>query len=73
MSYKVDFYTLAKMNDEETGNIRQSTGHCFTDAEIDEIPSVLNKYLEPKKQVAVILKIENLNGFVLSHNHHINK
>ncbi len=65
MSYKVSFYTLAKMSDGRIGNIRQSSDVCYTDIEIEEIPSMLDRALEPKKRVAVIQEIKKVDGFVL--------
>lgn len=65
MSYKVNYYTLAKMSDGGTGNIKQETGHFFTDSVIETIPCVLANYLEPKKRVGVIEKIENVKGICL--------
>ena len=62
MSYKVSYYTLAIMNDGGYGNIKQETGHVFTDTEIKDIPEHLNKFLEPKKRIGVIEKIEDLKG-----------
>lgn len=65
MSYKVNYYTLAKMNDGKNGNIIQDTNHFFTDLKIEDIPKKLNEYLEPKKQIGVIEKIENVKGICL--------
>ena len=65
MSYKVNYYTLAKMEDGRIGNIRQSTGHLFTDKEISEIPKALDDYLKKSNKVGVIEKIENVKGFCL--------
>ncbi len=66
MSYKVNYITLAKMDDERIGNIQQSSGYFFTDLKIEEIPAAINKHLEPKKQVAIICKIEDVKGFCIS-------
>lgn len=62
MSYKVNYYTLAKMDDGRIGNIKQSTDHAFTDCVIEKIPERLNEFLAEKKRVAVIEKIENVGG-----------
>ena len=65
MSYKVNYYTLAKLPEGKIGNIKQNDGHFYTDSKIEEIPIVLNKYLEEKNKVGVILKIEDVGGNVL--------
>lgn len=65
MSYKVNYYTLAIMNDGRTGNIKQDTGHFFTDKPIEDIPTIINDKLMPKKQVAVVVKIEDVKGFCI--------
>ena len=62
MSYKVEYYTLAKMPDGRVGNIKQSSKHCFTDIEISMIPEALEKHLEKDKLVAIIQKIEDVGG-----------
>lgn len=66
MSYKVDYYTLARMDDGRIGNMRQSVGHFFTDLNIEEIPTAINRHLEMKKQVAVIVKIEDVKGICIN-------
>ena len=65
MSYKVNYYTLAKMEDGRSGNIKQESSHFFTDSKIEDIPNVLNKYLEPKKRIGIIEKIEDVKGLCL--------
>jgi len=65
MSYKVNYYTIAKMDDGSTGNVKQSTGHFYTDSPITDIPSVLNTYLETKKRKGIITKIEDVQGVCL--------
>lgn len=62
MSYKVNYYTLAIMSDDKIGNIKQETGHVFTDTKIEDIPAKLNEHLKPKKRVGVIEKIEDMKG-----------
>ncbi len=62
MSYKVNYYTLVKTEDGRTGNIKQESGHFFTDNKIEEIPKILNDYLEAKKRVGVVTKIEDVKG-----------
>jgi hypothetical protein len=39
MSYKVEFDTVAIMSDGTTGNIRQESGHIYTDLSIEDIPT----------------------------------
>jgi hypothetical protein len=65
MSYKVNYHTLAKMDDGRIGNILQDTDHFFTDLKIEDIPKKLNDYLEPKKQIGIIEKIEDVKGICL--------
>lgn len=62
MSYKVNYYKLYKSVDGNVGNISQGTGHIFTDAKIEEIPELLNKYLELNEKIGVITKIEDVGG-----------
>lgn len=57
MSYKVNYYTLAKIADGRVGNVEQDRGHFFTDSKIEDIPKILNDYLEPKKKIGIIDKI----------------
>ena len=59
MSYKVDYYTLEKMDDGRVGNMQQSNGYFFTDKKISEIQEAINKHLEPLKRIAVIIKMED--------------
>lgn len=66
MSYKVKYYTLAIMPDGTPGNIKQGGGQFFTDAAINDIPQMLNKYLEQKKLIGVIESINNVQGFCLN-------
>lgn len=65
MSYKVNYYTLAKMGDGKIGNVQQDCGHFFTDSKIEDIPKKLNDYLEQKKLIGVIEKIEDVKGICL--------
>jgi hypothetical protein len=65
MSYKVNYYTLAKMSDGRTGNLEQDRGQFYTDLTIENIPKRLNEYLEPKKQIGIITKIEDVEGVCL--------
>ena len=65
MSYKVNYYALAKMEDGRIGILKQVSGHFFTDSKIEEIPNILNKYLEPKKRIGIIEKIEDVKGLCL--------
>lgn len=62
MAYRVDYHTLAILPDGKIGNIRQESGHVYTDCKIEEIPAKLNEFLEQKKRVAVIQKVENVGG-----------
>lgn len=67
MSYVVDYYTLAKLPNGKVGNVKQNLNvlQLFTDAAIENIPSTLNKYLESKKLVGVIIRIEFRQGICL--------
>lgn len=61
MAYKVNYYTLAIMSDDRIGNIKQETGHVFT----EDIPAKLNEHLKAKKRVGVIEKIEDMKGICI--------
>jgi hypothetical protein len=65
MSYKVKYYTLAKMDDGSIGNVRQSGGEFYTDIDLAHIQTRIDGKLESKKQVAIITNIEKKKGFVL--------
>ena len=62
MSYQVNYYTLALMQDQSVGNIAQTTGVMFTDTDIEKIPELLNSHLANKKLTSVITKIEYIKG-----------
>ena len=62
MSYKVEYQTLAIMNNGRTGNINQGNGVVYTDTNIAAIPVALDKHLEAKKLVGVITDITKLKG-----------
>lgn len=65
MAYKVEYYTLAKLNDGGIGNVLQTKGTCYTGSPISEIEHKLNEQLDEKKQICVIEKIETVTGFIL--------
>jgi hypothetical protein len=62
MAYKVKYYKLALMKDGTNGNINQGQGVIFTDAPIEQIPTILNDHLQEKKRIGVITNIESISG-----------
>lgn len=66
MSYKVNYYKLAIMEDGHLGNISQGAGYIFTDKTIQEIPAMLNEYLKKDKCAGVITKVEDLGGVCIN-------
>jgi len=62
MAYKVDYDTLAIMEDGHIGNLSQGTGVIYTNTEIYEIPKLLDRHLKNKKQVGHIIQISRLKG-----------
>lgn len=62
MTFRVNYETLAKMEDGHLGNIIQSSGHFFSDEKIENLNNILNKFLESKKQVGIIKEIKDLGG-----------
>jgi hypothetical protein len=62
MSYKVDYYTLALMDDGTNGNILQEHGTVYTDAPIEQIPTILNDHLQDKKRMGVVKTIIKVEG-----------
>lgn len=66
MAYKVTYNTVAIMNNGTYGNISQGKGVIYTDADISEIETAINEYLQPSKRVAIIEKIETVQGSLLT-------
>lgn len=62
MSYKVEYDTVALFNDGAYGNVRQDSGHIYTDAKIEEIQNKLDEFLKPEKRAAIITKIVDVGG-----------
>jgi hypothetical protein len=62
MSYKVEYDTVALMDNGTYGNVRQDSGHIYTDAKIAEIPTKLDDFLKPKKRAAIITQIVDVGG-----------
>jgi hypothetical protein len=68
MSYKVEYYTLAKMAEGKTGNVKQSEGICYTDMTIDKIENAINAHLSDlgKDQVCVLTNVQLVSGYTLT-------
>lgn len=62
MSYKVDYNTLAIMEDKTVGKVSQGYGTVYTDTPIPKITELLNKHLACKKRVGIVTSIEKVKG-----------
>ena len=63
--YKVNYYTLAVMADGHKGNILQTRDTVYTDLDISEIFSSLEKRLSIKKLYPVIENIALIEGEII--------
>jgi hypothetical protein len=68
MSYRIDYYTLSICKDGSIGNVKQSTGHVFTDSIIELHQRELDIFLKSKKKVGVINKITDVGGKCITSN-----
>lgn len=64
--YKVEYFTLALMDDETTGNIQQECGVCYTDLELLDVERELNRYLKTKRRCGVVTRVEKVKGHVIA-------
>ncbi len=64
--YKVDYYTLAKCDDDSIGNVKQYSDIWYTEQKIEVIPKELQRVINLRKgadkYVPVITNIENIGG-----------
>ena len=66
MSYKVDYYTLAIMDDGSNGNIKMGDGTIYTGKNLAAIPVLLDEYLKNSKLSSVITSIVKVDGECLN-------
>jgi len=60
--YKVNYYTLALMNDGTNGNINMGNGIAYMQAPIEKIPTLLNDHLDSKKRIGIVTEIKKVEG-----------
>lgn len=64
--YKVEYFTLALMEDGTSGNIHQGRGVCYTDLELADVESALNRYLKTRRRCGVVTRVEKVDGHVIA-------
>ena len=67
MAYKVDYKLFAILSDGTAGNVLQSTGTMYTNAEVAEIEPLINQWYKDRKRerVCEIISIERIKGSVI--------
>lgn len=65
--YRVEYDTLAIMNDGRIGNVRQNdkTKIAYTEAELGDIDKKLSAFLKEKKLYPIIKKVEKIDGHII--------
>lgn len=64
--FKVTYETLAIMSDGRVGNVYQGGGTAYTDVPLEHVRPAIDIYLDPKRRVCEIIKIESVKGHVIA-------